>query len=191
VPLGHEVFAGNVHDSSTAKSVVESLERKHGTLSRIWLMDRGMASNDNLEFLRERGAACIVGTTKAILRQFERHPTEQKVVIGQEGVDVKLVPDPDGWETFLLARSVEGRSKDRAMHEKFIARMHTAAQAENAARSGLCNRGLYRPRGTRGACIVSLYLHRAAGIRQALRDVSQLRRDPRLPDAAGSSGILR
>jgi hypothetical protein len=65
-PLGYEVFAGNMHDSLTVKSVVESLDRKHGALNRVWVMDRGMVSNDNLKFLRERGAKYIVGTPKAI-----------------------------------------------------------------------------------------------------------------------------
>lgn len=86
-PLGYEVFAGNMHDSLTVKSVVESLERKHGALNRVWVMDRGMVSNDNLEFLRERGAKYIVGTPKAMLRQFERQLAEQNWVVAQEGVD--------------------------------------------------------------------------------------------------------
>lgn len=119
-PLGYEVFAGNMHDSLPVKSVFESLERKHGGLNRVWVMDRGMVSNDNLVFLRKRGAKYIVGTPKTMLRQIERHLTDQNWVVAQEGVDVKLVPSPDGQETFLLARSVDRRSKERAMHEKFI-----------------------------------------------------------------------
>lgn len=59
--MGYEVFAGNMHDSLTVKSIVESLERKHG-------------------------AKYIVGTPKAMLRQFERHLTDQNWVVAQEGV---------------------------------------------------------------------------------------------------------
>ncbi|MFM6128729.1 MAG: IS1634 family transposase, partial [Sphaerospermopsis kisseleviana] len=136
-PLGYEVFAGNMHDSLTVKSVVESLERKHGALNRVWVMDRGMVSKDNIEFLRERGAKYIVGTPKAMLRQFERQLAEQNWVEAQEGVDVKLVPSPDGQETFLLARSVDRRSKELAMHEKFIGHMQTGlAKLKAAAESG-------------------------------------------------------
>ncbi|MEX0671534.1 MAG: IS1634 family transposase [Pirellulales bacterium] len=86
-PLGYEVFAGNMHDSRTVKSVVESLERKHGALNRVWVMDRGMVSSDNLEFLRERGAKYIVGTPKSMLRAFEQQLTEQNWVETQAGVD--------------------------------------------------------------------------------------------------------
>ncbi len=136
-PLGYEVFAGNMHDSLTVKSVVTSLERKHGALNRVWVMDRGMVSNDNLEFLRERGAKYIVGTPKAMLRAFERELADQNWVAAQEGVDVKLVPSPDGEETFLLARSVDRRAKELAMHEKFIGHMETGlTKIRNAAESG-------------------------------------------------------
>jgi hypothetical protein len=55
-------------------------------------MDRGIVSNDNLEFLRERGAKEIAGTPKAMLRQSERQLAEQDWVVAQEGVDVKLGP---------------------------------------------------------------------------------------------------
>jgi hypothetical protein len=122
-PLGYEVFAGNMHDSLTVKSVVESLERKHGSLNRVWVMDRGMVSKDNLEFLRQRDAKYTVGTPKSLLRAFERELTEKNWVAAQEGVDVNLVPSPNGDETFLLARSVDRRAKELAMHEKFIGYM--------------------------------------------------------------------
>ena len=79
-----------MHDSLTAKSVVESLERKHGSFNRVWVMDRSMVSNDNLECLRERGAKYIVGTPKSMLRAFERELAERKWVVAQEGVDVRL-----------------------------------------------------------------------------------------------------
>ena len=76
-PLGYEVFAGNRHDSTTVQTIIEAMERKHGSLSRVWVMDRGMVSEANLKFLRERGGQYIVGTPKQMLRQFEQHLTEQ------------------------------------------------------------------------------------------------------------------
>lgn len=136
-PLGYEVFAGNTHDSKTVKRMIEALECKHGSLNRIWVMDRGMVSDANLEFLRERGAKYIVGTPKSMLRAFEKEIAEQNWVTAQEGVDVKLVKAPDGDETFLLARSVDRRSKELAMHEKFIANMEEGlVKLKAAAESG-------------------------------------------------------
>jgi transposase len=132
-PLGYEVFAGNTHDSRTVKTIIEAMEKKHGTLDRVWVMDRGMVSEENLKYLRARGGQYIVGTPKAMLRQFEQHLTEQNWTAAQEGVEVKLVPGPDGEETFILARSADRRAKEQAMHEKFTARLEEGLKKMEAA----------------------------------------------------------
>ena len=132
-PLGYEVFAGNTHDSQTVQTVVELLEKKYGALDRVWVLDRGMVSQKNLQFLRERGGQYIVGTPKAMLRQFEQHLTDKDWTAAQAGVEVKLVPSPDGDETFILARSADRRAKELAMHEKFTARLETGLKKMQAA----------------------------------------------------------
>ena len=132
-PLGYEVFAGNTHDSTTVQATIEALEKKYGALNRVWVMDRGMVSEANLKFLRDRQAKYIVGTPKQMLRQFEQHLTDQDWSQAQEGVDVKLVPGPDGDEMFLLARSADRRAKELAMHEKFVTRLETGLQKIQAA----------------------------------------------------------
>jgi transposase len=132
-PLGYEVFAGNTHDSRTVKTIIEAMEKRHGTLNRVWVMDRGMVSEENLKYLRERGGKYIVGTPKAMLRQFEQHLTEQDWTEAQAGVEVKLVPGPDGEETFILTRSADRRAKEQAMHEKFTARLEEGLKKMQAA----------------------------------------------------------
>jgi hypothetical protein len=77
MPLGHEVFDGNTHDSQTLETIVKAMEAKYGRAHRIWVVDRGMVSAANLKFLRGQGASYIVGTPKALLRQFEQHLTDQ------------------------------------------------------------------------------------------------------------------
>jgi transposase len=132
-PLGYEVFSGNTHDSTTVRTMIEAMEKKHGTLQRVWVMDRGMVSEENLKFLRERGGQYIVGTPKAKLREFEQHLTEKDWTTAQAGVDVKLVPGPDGDETFLLARSADRRAKELAMHDKFTSRVEDGLKKLQAA----------------------------------------------------------
>ena len=132
-PIGYEVFAGNTHDSKTVQSIVESLEKKYGTLNRVWVFDRGMVSEANLKFLRERGSQYLVGTPKSMLRQFEQHLLEEDWTEAQAGVEVKLVSSPDGQETFILARSADRRAKELAMHEKFVARMEAGLKKMQAA----------------------------------------------------------
>ena len=123
IPLGYEVFDGNKHDSTTVETIVKAMEAKYGRANRIWVMDRGMVSENNLKFLRERGGSYIVGTPKAMLRRFEQHLTEKQWREVQAGVEVKLVPGPDGNETFVLARSADRRKKEQAMHQRFLDRM--------------------------------------------------------------------
>jgi transposase len=132
-PLGYEVFAGNTHDSKTVKNIVEALEKKYGSLARVWVLDRGMVSEANLKYLRERGGQYIVGTPKALLRDFEQHLTEQNWTLAQQGVEVKLVASPEGDETFILARSADRRAKELAMHEKFTTRLESGLKKLQAA----------------------------------------------------------
>lgn len=132
-PVGYEVFAGNTNDSRTVKTIIEAMERRHGTLNRVWVMDRGMVSEENLQYLRGRGGQYIVGTPKAMLRQFERYLTNRDWTEAQEGVEVKLVPGPNGEETFILARSADRRAKELAMHEKFTTRLEAGLVKMQAA----------------------------------------------------------
>jgi transposase len=123
MPLGYEVFDGNTHDSKTVEQIVRAMESKYGRAHRIWVMDRGMVSEDNLRFVRQRGGSYIVGTPRSMLRQFERYLTDKNWHEVQEGVEVKLVAGPEGHEVFILARSTDRRQKENAMHQRFMSRM--------------------------------------------------------------------
>jgi transposase len=133
IPLGYEVFAGNTNDSKTVATIVQALEAKYGRANRIWVMDRGMVSEDNLELLRQRRGSYIVGTPKAMLRRFEQYLTDKDWHAVQAGVEVKLVPGPNGQETFILARSADRREKEKAMHQRFLERMELKLQQLQAA----------------------------------------------------------
>jgi hypothetical protein len=137
IPLGHEVFAGNRHDSTTVQEMIQSLEKKYGRARRVWVMDRGMVSEANLQYLRAQDASYIVGTPKAQLRKFEQHLIEQGWQQVQAGVEVKLVPGPNGSETFILARSADRRLKDDAIQQRFRTRLEAAlTKLQAAAQSG-------------------------------------------------------
>ena len=133
LPLGYEVFAGNRHDSTTVQEIVATMEARFGQARRIWVMDRGMVSEANLQFLRKRGGQYIVGTPKAMMRQFERDLAGPDWQTAQAGVEVKLVPGPNGDETFILTRSADRRLKEQAMNEKFVVRLEQGLQKLQAA----------------------------------------------------------
>ena len=151
LPLGYEVFSGNRNDSTTIEEIVSAMESKYGCAQRVWVMDRGMVSEDNLALLRARGASYIVGTPKCQLRHFEQHLLARGWQEVQEGVEVKLVPGPDGEETFVLARSADRRAKEHAMHERCLTRLEAgltklqaAAESGRLKDAGVANRRLGR-----------------------------------------------
>ena len=126
-PLGYEVFAGNTHDSRTLQTIVATMEARHGMLGRVWITDRGMASADNLAWLRQTGRRYIIGAPKSELKKFALELAGSngwRMV--HEGVEVKLTRHPETDETVILCRSADRRSKERAMHDKFSQRIEEA-----------------------------------------------------------------
>ena len=69
-PLGYEVFAGNVNDSKTLQTIVTTMETRHGALGRVWIADRGIASAENLAWLRQTGRRYVIGAPKSELKKF-------------------------------------------------------------------------------------------------------------------------
>jgi transposase len=120
-PLGYEVFAGNRNDVTTLEEIVETMEKKYGKAKRIWVVDRGIVSEKNLQFLRDRGGLYLVGTRKKQLAKFEKELSKQDWSEVRPGVEVKLVSSPGGEEAFVLVRSRDRREKEHAMRERFIA----------------------------------------------------------------------
>jgi hypothetical protein len=95
-PVGYEVFPGNRHDSTTVQTIVRLMEQTYGRADRIWVMDRGMVSEENLAFLRQGGRRYIIGTPKAQLKAFERDLLADGWETVREGVEVKSCAAPDG-----------------------------------------------------------------------------------------------
>jgi transposase len=118
LPLSYEVFSGNRADVTTVEEIVKMMEDKYGAAQRVWVMDRGMVSEANIEFLRSRKALYIVGTPKSELRHFEAALLEEENWSQvQEGLEARLVEHPDGSgvEKYVLCRSTARAEKERAM----------------------------------------------------------------------------
>jgi transposase len=123
MPLAHRVFAGNRADVSTVEEIVALIEEQYGAADRIWVMDRGMVSEENVAFLKEQGRRYVLGTPKSQLRRFAQHFAAPEWERVREGLEVKRCPSPEGEETFLLCRSQERRVKEGAMRTKFEQRL--------------------------------------------------------------------
>lgn len=123
VPLGYEVFAGNRSDVTTLEEIVTDMEAHYGKANRIWVLDRGMISADNMEYLRQEGRRYIVGTPKAMLKRFEQELLAEDWRTVHAGLEVRFCPSPDGAEVFILCRSAQRQQKEQAMHARFEKRI--------------------------------------------------------------------
>lgn len=125
MPVGYQVFAGNTADVTTVQEIVETMEKRYGKSDRIWVMDRGMTSEKNLEFLRKENRRYIIGTPKSMLKKFEQQLLKEDWTTIRDGIEVKLckLPEPSGGsestdnasETFILCRSRDRIEKDKAI----------------------------------------------------------------------------
>lgn len=125
MPIGYELFAGNRSDVTTVEEIVTTMEGRYGKSDRIWVMDRGMSSADNMEFLREENRRYIIGTPKSMLKKYQRELPKDDWSKVRDGLEVKCCADPEGKsdETFILCRSADRAGKERAMHDRFEKRI--------------------------------------------------------------------
>jgi transposase len=127
IPLGYEVFAGNRTDVTTVEEIVTTMERRYGQARRVWVMDRGMVSAENIAWLQSSQRHYLIGTSKSELKKFAAQLADrQDWRQVRDGVEAKVCAGPDGSETFLLVRSAERQQKEQAMHARFCERIETA-----------------------------------------------------------------
>ena len=124
MPLGYEIFPGNTADVTTVEEIVSSMERRFGKAHRVWVMDRGMVSAENIAWLNDTGRRYVIGTARAELKRWSRELADahdwRRI---REDVEVKICRGPEGVETFLLCRSASRLEKERAMHKRFSQRI--------------------------------------------------------------------
>lgn len=134
LPVGYEVFAGNRADVTTLEDMVKLMEDKYGQAQRVWVLDRGLVSEDNLSWLRERGARYLVGTPKSQLKAHEEALLEKTGWReARPGLEVKLVETEAGPERFILCRSKDRAAKERSMLERQLGRLRGELQKVHAA----------------------------------------------------------
>ena len=116
-PLAQQTLAGNTRDLPTVRKIITDIETRFGQSQRVWVMDRGMVSNDTLEFLNEPGRRYLLSSRRHALTAFqgELRATDWQSLPDHPEVEVKLL-ERDGLH-YLLARSQPRREKERAPGE--------------------------------------------------------------------------
>jgi len=117
-PLAYEVMAGNTVDKTTLRGFLAKIEKLYGKAQRIWVMDRGIPTEEVLEQMRSSDPpiSYLVGTPKGRLSQYEQKLLELPWQAVREGVQVKLLPDSG--ELYVLAQSKDRLNKERAMRRR-------------------------------------------------------------------------
>lgn len=140
-PLAYEVLPGNTADNTTLPLFLEKIARLYGKARRIWVMDRGIPTEEVLQRMRQSQPqiSYLVGTPKGRLSKFEQQllacPWEEV----RPGVEVKLLPQ--GEERYVLARSRSRVDKERAIRrrqlKKLWKRLQEIREMKNLRRDAL------------------------------------------------------
>jgi hypothetical protein len=122
-PLAYEVMAGNTADNTTLKGFLEKIEDQYGKAERIWVMDRGIPTEEVLRNMRESDPKVfyLVGTPKGRLSRYEKALTDLPWHKVRDGVDVKLLPQDN--EVYVLAQSRDRIHKERSMRQRQLKRL--------------------------------------------------------------------
>jgi len=121
LPLAYEVMPGNTSDKTTLKRFLTHIESLYGKADRIWVMDRGIPTEEVLQEMRAEGIHYLVGTPKSMLSKMEQSLVDQPWSEVHEALQVKLI-EQDG-EVYVLARSEDRRQKERAIRRCKLKRL--------------------------------------------------------------------
>lgn len=118
LPLAYEVLAGNTTDKTTLREFLKKIETQYGKAERVWVMDRGVPTEEVLEEMRscEPPVHYLVGTPKGRLNRLEQSLVNQPWQAVRPGVQVKLLPQEQ--EVYVLAESRDRIGKERAMRRR-------------------------------------------------------------------------
>ena len=119
-PLSYEVMGGGTADCTTLSGFLERIEQRYGRANRIWVMDRGIPTEDSLAKMRTMGASYLVGAPKGRLTKLEQAFLDKPWAKVRDGVQVKrLATDED---VYVLAQSDARIDKERGMRRKRLRR---------------------------------------------------------------------
>jgi transposase len=122
-PLAYEVMAGNTADTTTLPGFLKKIEGQYGKAERIWVMDRGIPTEEVLQEMRQSDppVSYLVGTPKGRLSRYEKALTEKPWHKVREGVEVKLLTQDN--EVYVLAQSRDRIHKERSMRRRQLKRL--------------------------------------------------------------------
>ena len=129
-----QVFAGNVSEPHTLAEMLTALQAPKGALV---VMDRGIATQDNITWLAEQGYRYLV-VSRERKRTFDLASAMTVTTATQQSVHLHKVLSEDGQETRLYCYSEAREQKEKAIAERLAKRFEKALTT--------LSEGLSRPR---------------------------------------------
>ena len=123
LPAGLRGDGGEHRRPTTLADFLEKIERQYGRSDRVWIMDRGIPTEETLASMREGDAPVryLVGTPKGRLTRLEKAFLELPWQEVRQSVEVKLLAEEG--ELYVLVRS-EGRLlKERGMRQRRLKKL--------------------------------------------------------------------
>ena len=122
-PLAYEVMPGNTSDKTTLADFLKKIEAQYGRSDRVWIMDRGIPTEETLEAMRTAPAPVhyLVGTPKGRLTKLEKAFVGKPWRQVRDSVQVKLLAE-DG-ELYVLAQSRARVLKERGMRRRRLKKL--------------------------------------------------------------------
>jgi len=129
-PMAYEVLPGNTSDKTTLKDFLERIQKQYGKARRVWVMDRGIPTDEVLEEMRQQTdppLQYVVGTPKGRLGKLEAQLVKLSWQQARPSVQVKLLSQEE--ELFVLVQSQARVSKERAMRRRKLKQLWTRLKA--------------------------------------------------------------
>jgi transposase len=134
LPLAYDVLPGNTADKTTLRGFLDRIEKQYGKARRVWLMDRGVPTEEGLAEMRAADPPVhyLAGTPKGRLTRLEKPLLARPWHEARPGVQVKLLAQEG--ELYVLAQSRDRVAKERAMRRRQLKRLWARPGSSNSRR---------------------------------------------------------
>jgi len=159
-PLAYEVLAGNTADNTTLRGFLQKIEAQYGKAERIWLMDRGIPTEEVLEEMRRADPPVkyLVGTPKGCLTRLENQLLDKPWHHARPGVQVKLMAEQG--ELYVLAHSADRVAKERAIRRRQLkwlwARLNKLSAMKLTREQLLMKLGAAKQKAPKAWCLIEI-----------------------------------
>jgi transposase len=138
-PVAYEVMPGNTSDKTTLPDFLSKIENQYGKMNRLWIMDRGIPTEESLKQMRNEGANYLVGTPRGRVTKLQDQLFSEPWKKVQDQISVKLARD--GEDLYVFTRSDGRRNKEQSMRrrrlKKLWKRLHEIRAMKDTKRDAL------------------------------------------------------